>query len=55
MAVNLDALLGLLLGQELGVDEKLADRRPLVALELNDLARLGVLDDGAVAGELLRN
>jgi len=54
VTVDLDALLRLLLGQELGVDEKLSDRRPLVALELDDLARLGVLDDGAVAGKLLR-
>lgn len=53
MAVDLNALLGLLLGQELSVDEELSDRGPLVALELNDLAGLGVLDDGAVARELL--
>lgn len=53
MTVDLDPVLGLSLGEDLLVHEELADLGPLVALELNNLARL-VVDDGAVAGELLQ-
>ena len=43
---------GLFLDGQLG-GEELGDLEPLVALELDDLAHLGVLDDGAVAGKVL--
>ena len=49
-----DSLLGLLLGEELRVDQELSDLGSLVTLELDDLPGLVVLDDGTVAGKLLR-
>ncbi len=43
----------LVLLHEARLGEELADVLTLVALKLQNLAVLGVLDDGAVAGELL--
>lgn len=54
-SVDGDPLLCLLLGEELRVNEELADLGSLVTLELDDLARLVVLDNSSVAGELLMN
>lgn len=48
-AVHLDHVLL----RDLLVDQELRDEFPLVALELNDVAELGVIYDGAVAVELL--
>jgi hypothetical protein len=54
VTVDLDHRLCLLFGEELRVDEELTDLGSLVALELDDLPRLIILDKSAVAGELLR-
>lgn len=35
------------------VDEELRDFLALIALELNDVAELGILDNGAVAAKIL--
>lgn len=51
--MNGNFLLGLLLREELRVHKELSDLGSLISLELDDLSRLVVLDDGTVAGEFL--